>query len=276
VAFAGESRGKQTLWIVSADGGKPAALADDLADGTFFDWSRDSGQIAYTTRRQGRKWVCTVNVSSRKVKTLAEGFNPVYRPDGKAIAFLTSRDVMTVALPEGKPVHLTGQDHLSMLQRLCWSPDGKRIYYSRDIDLWAMNADGSNNRRLVDHAAKGDISPAIADPTVTADGKRVLYSLVTDGLYAGVSHNLVGCYDLAAGQAKAVVVADGWSPAPSGQQLVISIGGKLWFFNMTDGKRTLLGQGFDPAVGPRGKRLAYCVRTNSFGAARIVIESLPR
>jgi Tol biopolymer transport system component len=275
VAFAGEKEGKQTLFVVPADGSRPpAALAADVADDTFFDWRADSAQLAYTARRDGRKWVCVMEVASRKSRPVAEGFNPVYRPDGKAIAFLTGRDVMTAALPEGKPVNLTRQDRLSMMQRLCWSPDGKRIYYARDNDLWAVDANGTNNRRLVDHAAKGDISPAIADPMATADG-QVFYSLVTDGLYAGVSHNLVGCYDTAGGEGKTVVEADGWSAAASGQWLVISIGGKRWLFTMKDGKRTPLGQGFSPAIGPGGKRVAYCVRPDPLGAARIRVEALP-
>ncbi len=66
-----------------------------------------------------------------------------------------------------------------------WSPDGKRITFSRDIDknnqksaeLFVMNADGTNVQRLTDN----NVSDGY--PSWAPDGKRIAFSSTRSGRY---------------------------------------------------------------------------------------------
>jgi len=48
-----------------------------------------------------------------------------------------------------------------------WSPDGKKIVFASDrnwdLDIYVMDADGKNQRRLTKHSAK-DVEPDWFDP----------------------------------------------------------------------------------------------------------------
>jgi Tol biopolymer transport system component len=82
-----------------------------------------------------------------------------WSPDGRRLAFVT-RDAIWVMDADGSdPVRLTGLVKGKFLSLIgfrspSWSPDGRRIAYSyspnvkADRDVWVMNADGSNKRRL--------------------------------------------------------------------------------------------------------------------------------
>lgn len=62
---------------------------------------------------------------------------------------------------------------------LAWSPDGRIVYVSQESgnnDIWIMNADGTGRKRLT-------TDPAVdASPTVTADGKYVVFASLRNGV----------------------------------------------------------------------------------------------
>jgi Tol biopolymer transport system component len=88
-------------------------------------------------------------------------------------------------LDNGKARKLVGkQNDDYALQYPRWSPDGSQIAYARYQDrgiyanLWIMNADGTNNRRITDFQSK-----IPHQNNVDAEGKYVTYS----GIVAGIS-----------------------------------------------------------------------------------------
>ncbi|MCY4552825.1 MAG: hypothetical protein OXC79_04050 [Candidatus Poribacteria bacterium] len=146
-----------------------------------------------------------------------------------------------------------------------WSPTGEQILFVSDRqgtrvrDLYLMDPDGSNVRRVFKKKAKGWRS----DPTWSPDGKHFVYSY-TDwdrfefGLYLGTF-----------GEADAELLSSGSSPAwsPEGSEIVCSVGhGKgtrLIFINVRTREReqplpdkALLWQ-FDPSWSAGGDRLAF-------------------
>ena len=125
--------------------------------------------------------------------TNADELWPNWRADGRKIAFMSNP--VTAANPEGDyelfvmgadgshPVQLTfnGLDD----ERPAWSPDGSRIAFFRDFDpiegqvdndLFTMNADGTNERKLTN-------SPTVQDqePNWSANGRTIAFVSDRDG-----------------------------------------------------------------------------------------------
>jgi TolB protein len=113
-----------------------------------------TGQRIASLNRQGQ---------DRKDLTLT-GINnwPAFSPDGKQIAFGSSRDgtfeICVMNADGGEVRRLTHNDSLDM--RPAWSPDGKRLAFTSNRDgqyeIYVMNADGSQQRRVTHHAERDD------------------------------------------------------------------------------------------------------------------------
>lgn len=106
-----------------------------------------------------------------------------FAPDGYRIVFFSDmdgdRDLYMIDLRDEvlSPIQLTnapGQDHLPD-----WSPCGKYIVFTTtrfgQADVMIMNADGSEQTRITDSAAKE------LAPTFSPDGKRVSFTTFIDG-----------------------------------------------------------------------------------------------
>ncbi len=93
-------------------------------------------------------------------------------PDGEKLAFTYKGAIYSVPVTGGKATRLTIGNSLDMDP--VWSPDGTKIAFSSDreggSDVYIMNVDGSNPRRLTWNSA------AETPEAFTADGKSVIFS----------------------------------------------------------------------------------------------------
>jgi Tol biopolymer transport system component len=162
----------------------------DIAPGTGFSGLRapalspDGNQIAYSFA-DGEQHIYVVDAKgeNRKALTSGKGINtePCYSPDGKQIAFVSSRDGnfdIYVMNADGSNVRrLT--NHPSRDLRPRFSPDGKRIAFTSHRDgnaeIYVMNSDGSNQRRLTHNPERDDY------PAWHPDGRRLVYVSERDG-----------------------------------------------------------------------------------------------
>ena len=63
-----------------------------------------------------------------------------------------ARQLFTMSLRGGYPTQLTASD--KPISDPQWSPDGRRIAYVRDDEIWVMEADGSRQSRVVGEAGR--------------------------------------------------------------------------------------------------------------------------
>jgi TolB protein len=96
--------------------------------------------------------------------------------------------LLTAALRDGEPVELTPDHPESFVPQ--FTPDGKTIVFiRRDGDIYRVDADGRSLRRLTDgnhyvefRLSAHDQHGSSDGPRISADGKRIAYIAVRDGV----------------------------------------------------------------------------------------------
>lgn len=144
----------------------------------------DGSRVAYSFA-DGPQHIHSVDAQSRDRKTLTTGdgvnIDPYYSPDGKWIAFSSTRDgnyeVYVMNADGGDVRRLTDSPYRDIRPR--FSPDGKRIAFTSHRDgnaeVYVMKADGTNPRRLTRNPDRDDY------PTWHPDGRRLVFISERDG-----------------------------------------------------------------------------------------------
>jgi TolB protein len=186
-------------------------------------------EIAYSSETSGNPeiFLTNINGSSRmRLTTYSErdGY-PSWAPDGKKIAFYAYHGKETWSIYTMKSDG-SGRKRLTYADNVwdnspVWSPDGNRIAFAREyrdtMEIWLMNADGSNQTRIntisgggpcftrdgriLFHTPYGDSEICIADingnniiqltdnnaedwhPEISPDNNRILFMSDRDGNY---------------------------------------------------------------------------------------------
>jgi Tol biopolymer transport system component len=185
------------LWVMRANGEHRINITNTPhVDEWQPAWFPSGNKIAYEgwqyiplpeggIKTEGGLKVATLGEDGKVAKTTlltSDGGEPAISPNGKRIAFVSSRDgdaeiyVMRTDAPEGpnnRPVKLTDNATYYDSQP-DWSPDGSKIVYSsarggNEEDIFVMRFDGSGKKNLTRNPARDQ------HPAFSPDGRWVAF-----------------------------------------------------------------------------------------------------
>lgn len=191
--------GRNSLNTLDIDYGTQAKLSSARHDVTFFSWSPDGQQLVYQASNGTNNEIYTVGWSGlsepkRLLSDSADGFYPVWSPDGNKIAFFSRRlgywALFTMNVDGTGQKALT--DNTVFGSVASWSPDSIKIVFNPWHNtesppfIAAVNADGSNYIELT-KGRNDDNNPVWSPASDTIlfssweSGRLQIYSIKSDG-----------------------------------------------------------------------------------------------
>lgn len=154
VAFVRFENRYNRLFVINTDGtGLRSVMPDAQVHVEDPEWSPDGSRFAFSNG--GDVFVVSADGAGLTNMTTAERSNerhPTWSPDGSRIAFVNLTDLKVMPATGGAATTIvTGQREM---WEASWSPDGQQLTFVADVagplqeELWVVNADGSNLRRL--------------------------------------------------------------------------------------------------------------------------------
>jgi len=179
IAFESNRDGNWEIYVMNAEGVNVQRLTHTKGKAKSSenpDWAPDGKRIAFDSNRDDKREIYVMDADGSNLRWLTQapgktlgGEHPNWSPDGKRIAFDSTWGRTSKKWHEVTEIYVIDSDG-SNVQRLSnttgignltpvWAPDGKRMVFMstrdwrsekwpRSAELYVMDADGSNARRL--------------------------------------------------------------------------------------------------------------------------------
>jgi Tol biopolymer transport system component len=196
IALTRATRQVQDLWLVNVKTGTLTRLthcawgkgcADEGAE-----WSPDGQAIVFSRSGNGHvPSIYTVRPDGTHLRRIAVGaLAPQWSPDGRKITFQTRNGIYTVNADGMQLTHIVAAVLMasgpSWSLGPSWSPDGTKLLYSASFlnadalevtQLWTINANGSNKRRVYQGVTAREnfdnLPTSVWSPEWSPDGKQI-------------------------------------------------------------------------------------------------------
>jgi Tol biopolymer transport system component len=212
--------------------------------------------------RAGDVW--TIAADGTGARPLLRGaYAPSWSPDGSQLAFVSHRagdEEIYVARADGTGVRRLTRSPGPDLSP-SWSSDGRRLAWSRNAEIWTMNADGSGQKRVVRKTKRWHehYSPTWHGATIVYSSTRAGY--FNPELYAVPAKRLTHT------KGSDGVLGDDGMPdfAPNGRRIVFTSNrdgqGEIYVMNRNGSGQTRLkrrpGDDFTPRFSRDGTQIAF-------------------
>jgi len=184
IAFDRSPLDDPKVYTVPHTGGSRQMLINDAVDP---GWSPIGNKIVFFRPSNGS--IYTANKNGHGTKKVADGFQPVWAPNGKWIAFVHNNDIWKIKVnrggkPKGQPINLTNDSHGDW--QPAWSMDGNILYFhsnrNGDADIYSIPASGGTPTKITGIADYGEY-----DPSISNSGQQVAYSAFTEPVIENLS-----------------------------------------------------------------------------------------
>jgi TolB protein len=184
ITFVSTRKGNTEIYVIGAEGSNPRRATNNGSINAFPSWTPQGDGIVYTSYRH--RDIPRLFLSSRgrgrpgrllrKLRGGHAEYRGVYAPDGKSLLVVLSApgaasDSYRVR-PEGTTATALSRNRAIEVGP-AWSPDGRQIAFVSDRSgapqIYVMNADGSNQRRI------SFLGGYNAHPAWSPDGRWIAY-----------------------------------------------------------------------------------------------------
>jgi len=179
IAFYSERDGNADIYLMDADGSDVVRLTDHPADDGYPMFSPDGARISFDSDRDGAFEIYTMNVDGSDLRRLtynpANDVSAAWSPDGSRIAWMSTRSgrfEVWMMNADGSDQHqFTGA--VAPSEGTHWfpqfSPDGERLAFHVNRDIYTVGADGGDYTRLTVDPDNGMV------PSWTPSGDRIVF-----------------------------------------------------------------------------------------------------